>query len=1141
MKNLKSVLILGCLVFTFFYGIANASNGVLPGNGSVENPYLIEDFADFQAFNNVENAQIYCVPQAHIKLMADIDLNPDLPGRKVYSEPVIRGYDYYPDPNAISDPIDFPDTDDPIIIDDPDWQPEPYKAYPSVVLHYSISSYANLDMYAFCGVFDGNNHTISNLTIDTSQSAVLNTHLGLFNQVAESAVVSNLTVTNAYMDQVSNIAGGISAVNYGLIDNCQFSGHIASGFLTHSHGGITGINCGLITNSSSDMDLFSYGVAGGICGCNTGSVLSCSSSGIIKGTESIGGIAGANGLPNSDEYYGVIENCISDADVQDVLIDYWVALDPNREDQYYINSYFMEMSGSICGANFDGSIANCFGNSMISGNKWDVYGLSYDIFDCFWNSGMPDCENEEDCLIETDEMWIGYDAARTPDTYISAGWDQSKWQFEAGELPSLLYGVYTDYDLSGITITPQTGSSFYADSVQLSVIQSFTSGIESEITAAITWEIVSGSEYYTIDNGKIVNIKDCYSVQFITCKATYTYRGTEYSDTVNLNVLPDILSQSSPVRQVDIYQYNDSVNADSVSFIIDDLGFGDSVYSFDRVRLDIVNSFGQSVPGYPRISFLDRNRSEQSVFSQDGSLNHDVANDSLTYSQGGLNLSGLTAPLYIILNYSNDSGIIKAASYAAFDEYIEFNLPDNNTDIFRDVIEYHENTPQAAYDDSAYDEFIWPEHIPDATELEISLNKYIDFGENPFTVSLQVNDSSEIDVTDHMQWSLADSEDNSWYINDGILYNNTLNSSQKVYLTGVYFDGVEEYSLTQTFYLLPDYNNIEFDIKSAKVIASKNRNKPNDRLELEIENFSYPIHEAQYTSFLSVDLSFNINLISANGMQISGFPKTIDFEQIIQNGSIQGLKFANNKDVRMSVDFQVSDILTRSDMKIVLKNLDLTGLSAPFTVQISEFFNLNAFGYAYDDYAQIKDENDTVIKYYTDVINSNKYMPALFQKNIADAYTIDRFKHIIKDKDYSDSLTVSGTFVTSDEENFDPGYLKITFGAYEDICEISKSKNGKFVFNDVVYKDVQVGDKTKKQRILKLNAVFNIKTNKYSIKIRNVNMQHSFGQNLFKFEFIDKDNVILGDANFTWVDNTNYGQNPHQEPDNTVNYYAELY
>ena len=88
----------------------------------------------------------------------------------------------------------------------------------------------------FGGIFDGQGHTISGLTIQQAGS-----RMGLFRYLQQGAVVQNLVVSQAkVLPQGSGCQAGILVGrNYGSIVNCQVSGVLEG---EEEVGGIAGVN-----------------------------------------------------------------------------------------------------------------------------------------------------------------------------------------------------------------------------------------------------------------------------------------------------------------------------------------------------------------------------------------------------------------------------------------------------------------------------------------------------------------------------------------------------------------------------------------------------------------------------------------------------------------------------------------------------------------------------------------------------------------------------------------------------------------------------------------------------------------------------------------------------------------------------------
>ena len=161
----------------------------------------------------------------------------------------------------------------------------------------------------FAGVFDGGGHTLSNISISSS-----NENIGLFvqndgtithlNVIGESIMLTEVTLSKYTF-------GGIVAINNGNINRCSIvvtfsNSKTMSDSIDINCGGISGLNGGTVTNCFSNCSQNfitpKYGsdvYSGGIVGCNTGYIVnnfSYSSMNLEASYSSgyAGGVAGYN-------------------------------------------------------------------------------------------------------------------------------------------------------------------------------------------------------------------------------------------------------------------------------------------------------------------------------------------------------------------------------------------------------------------------------------------------------------------------------------------------------------------------------------------------------------------------------------------------------------------------------------------------------------------------------------------------------------------------------------------------------------------------------------------------------------------------------------------------------------------------------
>jgi len=221
------------------------------GSGEPNDPYQIATAEDLMLLG--ESPEDY---DKHFILTADIDLHPNLPGRKVFNEAVIA-------PHAGTAHTGG-------------W---PFNENP------------------FKGIFDGNGHKISHLTINSGE------YLGLFGQLAAGAEVRNLGVVNVDIDNSSGERiGGLVGLSWdGIVTNCYSTGTVTGSYYV---GGLVGYNVGTVTccYSTCVVDGLKWSI-GGLVGYNGAYVQQSYSTGNVIGNIETGGLVGENG--------GTVTECYS--------------------------------------------------------------------------------------------------------------------------------------------------------------------------------------------------------------------------------------------------------------------------------------------------------------------------------------------------------------------------------------------------------------------------------------------------------------------------------------------------------------------------------------------------------------------------------------------------------------------------------------------------------------------------------------------------------------------------------------------------------------------------------------------------------------------------------------------------------------
>ena len=156
----------------------------------------------------------------------------------------------------------------------------------------------------FQGVFDGQNHTITGLTINSSTS-----NAGLFANL--TGIVRNLSITNANVRAQGNsvVAGIIAGYSEGAtIMRVSTSGSVQGA----NAGGLLGwsVNSNIIYSFStaSVSSTTTGGSAGGLVGLNSGSITDSYARGPVTGAPNafVGGLVGSNSITSSSQFGYVV-------------------------------------------------------------------------------------------------------------------------------------------------------------------------------------------------------------------------------------------------------------------------------------------------------------------------------------------------------------------------------------------------------------------------------------------------------------------------------------------------------------------------------------------------------------------------------------------------------------------------------------------------------------------------------------------------------------------------------------------------------------------------------------------------------------------------------------------------------------------
>jgi hypothetical protein len=287
------------------------------GSGTAEDPYQIATVADLLLLG--DSPEDY---DKHFILTADIDLDPNLPG-SAWAKPGSAAAT--PGGKVFDKAVIAPDTD-------------------------LVKSY--FQGTPFTGVFDGNGHAISNLTVNGGG------YLGLFGYLESGAEVKDLGVVDVNIAGSGVYVGGLAGLNNGGVTQCYSTGAVKGG---GSVGGLVGSNVvtGHMTQCYSAGALSGDNWVGGLVGYNSGDITQSYSSGVVTGTDGVGGLVGGN--------KGNLTQCYS-------------------TDMISGNSSV----GGVVGFNVTGHVTQCYSTGAVRGTVSHVGGLvgqysSGSVTSCFWD------------------------------------------------------------------------------------------------------------------------------------------------------------------------------------------------------------------------------------------------------------------------------------------------------------------------------------------------------------------------------------------------------------------------------------------------------------------------------------------------------------------------------------------------------------------------------------------------------------------------------------------------------------------------------------------------------------------------------------------------------------------------------------
>lgn len=413
----------GVVMLTLAWGLRDKAYGFAGGTGEPNDPYQIATIEDLLAVGSSHEL----LPR-HYVLVNDLDLDPNLPGGRVFDDAVIAR-----------------DSDD------------------KVNAHSGNS---------FEGVFDGQGYAIRNLHVSGRDGY----DAGLFGMF--SGLVKDLNLLDVRIS--GSPCGAIAGLNQrGMILRCSVTGQISG---TEDVGGVVGVlwdgrlmDCRAEVQVSGDQNtggFVGYGVAGGSLircraevevdgGTNVGGltggqgafqIIECRVAGRISGVNNVGGLAAS--IWNA----GTILRCAVNGEVAaeqtagGLVAEGFVAHGVWIMDSYVQGSVAGSLIGGLLGTTGDVRVMNCYAAcGMIplasdDGRAAVMGGLFGDttkyrvplVIGSFWDTEMSGASLSSGDGTQYPGAGLTTDQMQQQATFEQAGWDfVSTWTLGEGGYPSL--------------------------------------------------------------------------------------------------------------------------------------------------------------------------------------------------------------------------------------------------------------------------------------------------------------------------------------------------------------------------------------------------------------------------------------------------------------------------------------------------------------------------------------------------------------------------------------------------------------------------------------------------------------------------------------------------------------------------------
>ena len=284
--------------------------------------------------------------------------------------------------------------------------------------------------HQYTGTFDGGDHTITGLTVTTSDQ-----YAGLFGNL--SGTVKDVTLKDVKIESDNGVgyAGGVAGWSFGgKIENCSVSGSVSGSGMNGNAGGVVGSQYkGSITGCSSSATVNAGSTAGGVAGAtNNGATLTaCYATGSVSVENNATNAAYAGGVVGNNGGFSTLQACYAWGSVTGSGSVYVGGVTGSNDLGTLTACYHAKgtvsgpdgTTGGVAGRNFKDSM---FGGGIITACYWGGNGQEQGIGEDQVGTG----ETEQ----VTDGNWQNALA------HMNAALNESGWTYRLGgdNLPELV-------------------------------------------------------------------------------------------------------------------------------------------------------------------------------------------------------------------------------------------------------------------------------------------------------------------------------------------------------------------------------------------------------------------------------------------------------------------------------------------------------------------------------------------------------------------------------------------------------------------------------------------------------------------------------------------------------------------------------